>query len=216
MKLMAKSGFAGILLDAASVLVWRGNTVEKASPTRIGSPLPGGIPTADVTWIPSYSFEIRAIAFEDYGGDDDFGWRRYPKDIKEEGQASQWAPFALEHLKSGYPDVVPILSRLEEDEAKRRDLLKATPAGLALVGPYRPGGFDVDDLAMAYRSPSLLKPRTVKNVDPALMQELGKKFTEVERDRATLIKALAERLSAIRLRVVGGMPLEGGCEICTS
>lgn len=115
MKELARVGFAGILLQAISALCRsRDGKFYWASPIRIGCPLPGGIPTSNVVWIPSYAWELWSLAFEDY--EDDPSWRRYPKRFAAETKALELAPFAEQHLRDGYPQISSELEGIRSDE----------------------------------------------------------------------------------------------------
>lgn len=124
MKELARVGFAGILLQVISALCRSGDgKYYWASPIRIGCPLPDGIPTSNIVWIPSYAWELWSLAFEDY--EDDSSWRRYPKRFAAETKALELAPFAEQHLRDGYPQ---ISSELEGIHSAKGDVQEVQSA----------------------------------------------------------------------------------------
>jgi len=186
MKDLARDGFAGILLQVASALAWsEAEGHFRVSPTLIGSPLPGGVPTSNVHWIPTYAGEIWTIAFEDYG--EDLDWRRYEKRIQKEAKALEMAPYAEQHIRGAYPEINAILEGVRELDAKLPKIQK---------------------LAREPGSRSTL-------LDRGISVDRSQNTSDVEKQREERALALTERLRLLRLKVISGKPLEGSCDLCS-
>lgn len=223
MKELARAGFAGILLDAASALRGSsGGVLCKVSPTRIGAPLDGGVPTAEIIWSPRYAGEVRSVAFEDFEGDD-YGWRKYSKRIKEETKAEQYAPYAESHLQN-YPEINALIRRLHELDKKRFSLIRKIPSGY-LIEQYSPlsdinpwGGNEIKIVSRPSLSfPSLSRHtdrETRKQPKKAMVDDLAEKLTAVENESKNVVKKLTDHLLKLRLMVLNGKPLKGTCDLC--
>lgn len=186
MKDIARNGFAGILLQVASALAWSESEGHfRVSPTRIGAPLPGGVPTSNVHWIPGYAGEVWVTAFEDHG--EDFDWRKYEKRVQREAKALEMAPYAEQHIRDAYPEVDALLEGVRELDAKLPKIQKLD---------REPGS----------RSTLL---------DRHIVIDESQNTPEVEKLRGDKALALAKQLQLLRLKVTSGKPLEGTCDLCS-
>ena len=186
MKDVARTGFAGILLQVASALAWSESQGHfRVSPTRIGAPLPGGVATSNVHWIPSYADEVWVTAFEDYG--EDLDWRKYERRVQKEAKALEMAPYAEQHIRSAYPEISALLDGVRELDTKLPRIQKLDP---------EPGS-----------RWTLLDRHIV--IDGSL------NTPDVEKLRGDRALALTKQLKVLRLKVTSGKPLEGTCDLCS-
>jgi len=186
MKDIVRAGFAGILLQAASALAWSESEGHfRVSPTRIGAPLPGGVPTSNVHWIPSYADQVWVIAFEDYG--EDLDWRKYEKRAQREAKALEMAPYAEQHIHGAYPEINALLEGVRELDANLPKIQKL-------------------DRESGSRSTFLDRRITVDG---------SQNTPDVEKLRSDRALALAKQLQLLRLKVTSGKPLEGTCDLCS-
>lgn len=186
MKDLARDGFAGILLQVASALAWSESEGHfRVSPTRIGAPLSGGIPTSNVFWIPDYAGEVWATAFEDYG--EDFDWRKYEKRIQREAKAVEMALYAEQHIHGAYPEIWSLLEGIRKLDSK-------LPR--------------VQELTREHSS-------RVTFLDRRIVVDQSQNTPEVEKQRQAKALALTNQLRLLRLKVTSGKPLKGTCDLCS-
>lgn len=186
MKDIARTGFAGILLQVVSALAWSDSEGHfRVSPTRIGAPLPGGVPTSNVHWIPGYAGEVWGIAFEDYG--EDFDWRKYERRVQREAKALEMAPYAEQHIRGAYPETNGLLQGVRELDAKLPTIQKLDRG---------PGS-------------------RFSLLDRRIIVDQSQNTPDVEKLRGDRALALAKQLQLLRLKVTSGKPLEGACDLCS-
>ena len=148
-KILVGLGLGGILLPSSeSTLSGAGydESVRTVMSELVGSDERGGIPTANISFMPSDHLDIQAFVFEDpLMGilDDEGGTHLTRKELtklhKEYGKSVELALFAKQHLASGYPELTSKVQQLESCLTTLNGLLAKVPPHARVYIPSRLG-----------------------------------------------------------------------------